>query len=249
MKMPRVLTLALLLGALPMCAQQIAISKDNKTIAISTSGQAEALADTAVVNIGFRIYGKDHDSTYAEALRTSNAIIKDLISAGLPKDAIQSNQQDLSELSQNGDDDKARFASGIRFQFSQSWSVNVPAAQAANVLHLAITSGANDSGAIQWQLKDEDALQAEAAAKALEHAREIATKMAKGLGANLGPLVYASNQSPPSGIFANLGFGNVQLDTSSASMSSRLAKNLAPLAISPERITRSATVYAVFSIQ
>jgi uncharacterized protein YggE len=248
MKTHRIFALFLIAATLPLAAQQIAISKENKTIAISTSGEAAALADTAIVSIGFHIYGKDHDATYSEASRISNAIIKDLVSAGLPKDAIQSSEQNLSELSQNGNEDKARYASGIRFEFNQSWRVTVPASQAANVLHLAITSGATDSGSIVWQLKDEDALQAEAAAKALEHAREIASKMAKGLGANLGPLVYASNQSPPSGIFANLGFGNVQLNTMSETMSIR-AKNLAPLAISPERITKSATVYAVFSIQ
>jgi hypothetical protein len=47
-----------------------------------------------------------------------------------------------------------------------------------------------------------------------------------------------------------MGFGNVDADTvtASASLSSK-AKNLAPLAITPERITKSATVYAVFAIE
>jgi uncharacterized protein YggE len=234
---------SLCFAILPLSAQQIQISKDNKTIAITTSGDASAMADTAVVSVGFNTFGKDQDGTYADASRISNAIMGALTGAGVPKDAIQSEEQNLSALEDNSDQDKDRYKQGLRFQFSQSWRVTVPADQAANVLHLAITSGANNSGGINWQLKDEDALQAQAATKALEHARQIADRMAHGLGVTLGALVYASNQAPPRGIFAN-----GMLNTESVSLDRRRV-NLKPLAISPERITQSATVYAVFSIE
>ena len=234
---------SLCFAILPLSAQQIQISKDNKTIAITTSGDASAMADTAVVSVGFNTFGKDQDGTYADASRISNAIMGALTGAGVPKDAIQSEEQNLSALEDNSDQDKDRYKQGLRFQFSQSWRVTVPADQAANVLHLAITSGANNSGGINWQLKDEDALQAQAATKALEHARQIAERMAHGLGVTLGALVYASNQAPPRGIFAN-----GMLNTESVSLDRRRV-NLKPLAISPERITQSATVYAVFSIE
>jgi uncharacterized protein YggE len=72
------LTALLALVALPLTAQQIAISKENKTIAISTSDDASALADIAVVTVGFNSYGKDQDGTYADATKTSNAIISAL---------------------------------------------------------------------------------------------------------------------------------------------------------------------------
>lgn len=229
-------------------AQQIQINKENKTIAITTSGQADALADTAVLTVGFHIYGKDQDSTYADASKASNAIMAALKSAGVPKEAIESAAQSLSPLDANDDADKARYAQGVRFEFSQSWHVTVPADSVANMLHVAIVSGANDSGAIQWELKKDDALEAEAAKKALEHARQIAAQMAEGLGVKLGALVYASNQTPPRGIFAALGLGGGVLETESASVAAS-KRNLAPLAISPERITKSATVYAVFAIE
>jgi uncharacterized protein YggE len=248
MKIRCLLTLSLLLATLRLPGQQIAISKENKTIAITTSDDASALADTAVVSIGFISYGKDQDSTYADATRTSNGIFAALTSAAVSKEAIQSNEQGLGPLNPNSEEDKARYAQGLRFQFTQSWQVTVPAAQAAEVLHVAILGGANNSGNIQWQLGHDDALEAEAAQKALQHAREVAQHMAEGLGAKLGPLIYASNQAPPRGVFASLGFGNVELNGSSAAMGERL-KNLAPLAISPERITKSATVYAVFAIE
>lgn len=235
-------------GGLNATAQQIQINKENKTIAITTSDQAETLADTAVLTVGFHIYGKDQDGAYADASKTSNAIMTAVKAAGVPKEAIESAEQSLNPLEPNGDADKARFAQGIRFEFSQSWHVTVPADAVANILHIAITAGANDSGGIQWELKKDDALEAEAAKKALEHARQIAAQMAEGLGVKLGTLVYASNQTPPRGILAALGLGGGVLNTESA-MAAAVKRNLAPLAISPEHITKTATVYAVFAIE
>ena len=45
-----------------------------------------------------------------------------------------------------------------------------------------------------------------------------------------------------------MGFGNIELNTSSATLSTK-SRNVAPLAIAPELITKSATVYAVFAIE
>jgi uncharacterized protein YggE len=250
MKMMRLTQIAFCVAVLTVTAsaQQIQINKENKTIAITTSDEAEALADTAVITVGFHSFGKDQDSTYADATRISNAIIAALTSGGVNKEAIESAEQALNPLEQNSDADKARYAQGIRFEFAQSWHVTMPAASASMVLHVAITAGANDSGNIEWQLKQDDALEAEAAKKALEHARQIAAQMAAGLGVKLGTLVYASNQTPPRGIFAALGLGSQMLDTVTASVSAT-KRNLAPLAISPTRITKTATVYAVFAIE
>ncbi len=243
------LTLAIATAAVAVQAQQIQISQQNKTIAISTGDDASAFADTAVLTVGFSAWGRDQESTYAAASKTSNAIFSALTAAGVPKEAITSNEQRLSPIQPNREEDKARYAEGLRFSFNQSWEITLPAAQVATALHLAIASGANNSGDIQWQLKHDDTLQAEAARKALQHAREIASQMAAGLGAKLGPLVYASNQTPPRGPFANTGFGNVELNTVMTAESAIRMKNLAPLAITPDRITKSATVYAVFAIE
>jgi uncharacterized protein YggE len=227
-------------------AQQIQINKENKTIAITTTGQADALADTAIISVGFHNFGKDQDSTYAEAGRTSNAIITALTAAGVPRDGIQSDQQSLNPIAPNDDDNKIRYAQGLRFEFAQAWSVTVPAESAAQTLHLAITAGANNSGNIQWRLQKEDALEADAAKKALEHARQIASQMAAGLGVKLGTLVYASNQTPPRGIFAGMAMGGLQTESADRGIT---ARKVIPLAISPQQITTSATVYAVFAIE
>jgi hypothetical protein len=237
---------ALCLAVLPLSAQEIQISKDNKTISITASDEASALADTAVVTIGFNSFGKDQDSTYADATETSNAIISAITASGLSKDAIQSEEQNLTPLNPENYQDKTHYAEGMRFQFSQRWLVTVPADQAAKLLQLAITHGANNSGNIQWQLKSDDALQAEAAQKALHHARDIAEHMAQGLGTKLGALLYASNQTP---VVNEPGRMRMSGMAGGAAGGVLGGINLKPLAISPERITRSATVYAVFAIE
>ena len=241
MNIERIAGITLFAAALSFAAsgQTIQVNKENRTIAITTSDQAEATADVAVISVGFTTYGPDQDSTYADGSRISNAVIKALQDGGVKADSIESANQSLSEIE---DSDKVRWAKGIRFSFSQSWRVTVAAKDAAAILHVAITSGANDSGGIQWKLANDDAVEAEAAQKALAHAQQIAESMTKGLHAKLGPLVYASNQTPARSIFG------MSLNTESASL--RASKpNLKPLAISPEKIQKTATVYAVFAIE
>jgi uncharacterized protein YggE len=244
---PLLLAALLTLATVSTSAQNIQINKENKTIAISASADVAAVADIAVVTVGFHTYGKAQDATYADATQISNTIISTLTAAGIPAEAIQSASQRLTSVDPGNEEDKMRYSQGLRFMFGQSWHVTVPADKAANVLHLAILSGANESGNIDWKLEHEDVLQAEAAQKALEHARQIAEHMAEGLNTKLGALVYASNQTPAADIFGyTRGFDRLN---TFAALSSVEKRNLKPLAISPERITKSATVYAVFAIQ
>ena len=235
------LLLILLNFSTMLSAQSIQVNKDNKTIAITATDSAESEADTADVSIGFTAYGTEQQKTYADASATSNRIIEVLVTAGVPRDHIRSVTQSLTAIES---EDKLRYAQGLRFTFSQAWKLTIGAGNAADTLHLAVTSGANNSGGIDWRLADDNALEAKAAQKALSHAQEIAEHMAQGLHAKLGPLVYASNQLPQRNFFG------ATLNTESAALISPVrSRNLKPLAILPDKVSRSATVYAVFSIE
>jgi uncharacterized protein len=110
------------------------------------------------------------------------------------------------------------------------------------VLDVAVKAGANQSGQMTWSVADQDALQAKAAKLALDRARQIAQQMAAGLNATLGPLVYASNEAPTR--------GPQPLMRAQAMMAAAPApKEVEPLSVSAQKVTASATVYAVFSIQ
>jgi uncharacterized protein len=223
----------------PSQAQTIQVNKDNRTIAITATASVIVMADTATVHIGYIVYGPDKDAAYAAGSTLSNAIVKALTASGIPSDAIESENQNVSPV-QDYQIDKLTPAEKAqrKFQVTQSWTVRTPADDAAKTLDLAVKAGANQSGQIDWSLKDENAPQAEAASKALQRARTVAGEMAKGLNVKLGPLVYASNETqsqPP-----------VPLMRLNAAMA---APAPLPLAINPRRIEKSATVYAVFAIE
>jgi uncharacterized protein YggE len=223
-------------------AQTIQVDKNNRTIAITATDKASAEADVAVVTVGFRIFAPDAASAYQAGSELSNGIMDALKKAGVPDKAIESKDQSLTHTEfPEGDKSTQEERARKQFTLSQSWTVRTAAAGAAPVLHAAIEAGANESGNIDWDLSTRDALEAKAAALALERARAIAGKMAEGLNAHLGALVYASNQAPLTPI-------QRVLYTSEAMVSVKAAPP-PPLVIRPQEVEESATVYAVFAIE
>jgi uncharacterized protein YggE len=220
-------------------AQTIQVNKENRTIAITATDKIIALADRATVHVGFIAYGPDSDTAYANGSRISNAIVKSLIAAGVPNDAIESENQNVSPVQEYQIDKLTPAEKAQRkFQVTQSWTVLTAAAAAAKVLDLAVKAGANQSGQIDWSLKDENASEAEAAGKALQRARTVAAEMAKGLNAKLGVLLYASNETQAA----------LPRPLMRAMAPAAAAMKVEPLAINPRQIEKSATVYAVFAI-
>src|SRR5580700_10612715 len=229
--------------AIPNYAQQIVVSKENRTIAVTTSADAEAQADTVTVQIGFVEYGADQDSAYAAGSKTSNAIAAALKAAGVPEDAIQSESQSITPVQQYTNQDWTPAEKAERkFQVQQGWSVKTAAGNGAKVLDVAIKAGANQSGQMTWSVQDEDGLQAKAAKLALDRARQIAQQMASGLNATLGPLVYASNEAPAR-------TPQPLMRAQSMMAAAPAPKEVEPLSVSAQKVSASATVYAVFSIQ
>lgn len=222
----------------------LTIGKDNRTIAISATEHVLNDADTAIVHIGFVLYGPTKDAAYKAGSDASNAIAAALKSAGIPHDAIQSETQGLAEtqpflLQQTPAAERPSRA----FTVQQSWTVRVQADDGAKVLNLAVAAGANNSGAIDWILHDPSAAQSAAAAKAIQRAREQATAMATGLGVHLGPLLYASNQVEAEPILPLARALNAPMAGVAAE------PKIPPLAINPRQIETTATVYAVFALE
>ena len=89
----------MVVGAIaPLGAQQIVVSKDNRTIAVTTSADATVDADTAIVHIGFVVYGPDQQTAYANGSRISNAVIRALIGGGVDREAIESENQGIAPV-------------------------------------------------------------------------------------------------------------------------------------------------------
>ena len=222
-------------------AQMIQVNKENRTISVTASDKVTVMADAASVHIGFIAYGPDSDSAYANGSRVSNEIVKALKNAGVASDDIESENQNISPVQEYQVDKLTPSEKTQRkFQVTQSWTVRTPANSAGKVLDLAVKAGANQSGQIDWNLKDENAAQGEAAAKALQRAKTQAEEMAKSLNARLGVLLYASNEvEGPRPLPVMRAMGGMAM----------MAQKAEPLAINPRRIEKSATVHAVFAIE
>ncbi len=225
--------------ALSQVNQTLGISKENRTITVSATDQAFALADEAVVHIGYQAYGADESSAYAEGSRRSNAITNALHASGVREENIESEDQNLQPLNDYELKNQAVALRGMRYRITQSWIVRTVPESAAKVLDTAVKAGANQSGSIGWEMKDAAMLEAQASGKALAHAQAIATRMAEGLHIKIGPLLYASNQAQ----------GSVVRPMMLAMTAQAKMADAQPLSIATRRVERSATVFAVFAIE
>jgi uncharacterized protein len=233
------ITAIALAAAAPLSSQTLQVNKENRTIAITATDSVIAMADVATLHIGFIVYGPDSDSAYATGLRVSDSIASALTNAGVPEDALESENQSVAPVQQYQVDKLTPAEKGQRkFQVTQSWTVRTNVKDAGHLLDIAVKAGANESGAIEWSLKDQNAPQAQAAAKALQRARTVATQMAAGMNVRLGPLIYASNETQ-----------GAPVQPLMRAMAAAPGPPPPQLAINPRRIEKTATVYAVFAIE
>jgi uncharacterized protein YggE len=228
-------SVALLAGCAFATAQQITqpelkVDSTNRTLTVSATGSVSIEPDLAILHIGFDTQPEDAKSAYADGARASNAIIGAIKAAGIPDDSIQSQSQYLDR----------DWSKPHKFKLSQQWTVKVPPERAAEILDIAVTAGATGSGQIDWIVKDEKALEAQALDQAASRARQNAEALAKGMGVHLGAPIYVSNQvsSPtPRPVMYEMN-----------TLANRAAAP-PPLAIEPRKVSREATVYAVFAIE
>jgi len=209
---------------------QLKIDSANRTLTVSAEEQVSVEPEVAILHVGFDTQLGDAKSVYADGAATSNAIISALKQAGIPDSAIRSESQYLQR----------DFTKPHKFKLTQQWTVRTTPERSAEILDIAITAGATNSGEIEWTVKDERALEEQALDRAAARAKENAAVLAKGMGVRLGALVYASNQiSTPS-------FPRPMVRAFGMAGKAEAAP---PLAIEPQKVSRAASVYAVYLIE
>jgi len=214
------------------------IGKDNRTLMVSANDHAEADADIADLNVGFVAYGQTLQAAYKSASDTSNAIVKAMIGAGATRAEMQSQSQRVSRLS----DEETKTRKGMQYSVVQSWTVSVDPKTAALVLDAAVQAGANQSGDIDWRMKDSVALEAEAVRRATERAHAIGEVMAKSMGAALGKPLYATNS------VNDVRFAGATMNA--YSMRAKLSDGApAPLDVEARRVEKTATVEIIYAIE
>ncbi len=221
--------------------QTLSINKDNRSITVTATDSAFAMADQAVVHVGYQAYGEDEQSAYAEGSKRSNAIAAALAGDKVPAEAIESEDQNLQPLNEYELKNLPASLKNMKFRITQSWSVRTTPDNASKVLDVAVKAGANQSGSISWEMKDASMLEAAASAKALAKAQAVAARMGEGLHVKVGTLLYASNQAQPAVVRPMM-----MMARSAAPMAKTESQELS---ISSRRVERTATVFAIFSIE
>lgn len=228
-------------------AQTIQVSRDNKTIYVTSEGEAKAEPEIAILTLGYHAWSKTEDALYDETATVSDKVVTGLIRAGVKKEMIRTDKTSLTHVEAEPNWPADWKANRI-FEAELGWKVTVPVKDAEGIVAIAMRAGATELIGVEWDVVDRTRLQAEAGKNALEKARAVANSMASGLGTKLGALVYASNSAPirPS----NWPFF-VSSETSAASISSVIGTPLPPKIIKllPEKINEKTTVYAVFAIE
>ena len=228
------LTSALLLAPILAAAQQttqpqMKVDSSNRTLTVSATESVSVEPDLAILHIGFDTQPEDAKSAYADGARASNAIIAAVKQAGIPETSIRSESQYL---------DRDYSTKQHKFVLHQQWTVKVAPERAAEILDIAVTAGATDSGQIDWTVKDVPALESQALDHAAARAKQNAEVLAKGMGVRLGSLIYVSNQ-----------MNAPQYTRPMMAMQKLSVSTEPPLSIEPHQVSREATVYAVFAIE
>jgi uncharacterized protein YggE len=215
---------------------QLKIDSSNRVITVSAEEIVSVEPDLAIVHIGFESKVADAKAAYADGSRTSNAIVAALKQTGLPDTDIRSESQRLEPV-----DPKNH-----KFKLVQTWTVKTPPERAAEILDAAISAGATDSGDIDWTVQDIHALEDTALDRATTRVRSDAAVMAKAGGAKLGSLLFVTNQVSELGARsrANEAY-TAQLDFGANKMRAAAP----PIAVEPRKVSRTASVYAVFAIE
>jgi uncharacterized protein len=228
-------------------AQTIQVSRDNKTIYVTSEDEAKAEPEIAVLTLGYHEWSKTKVALYEETAIVSDKVVSALFRAGVKKEMIRTDKTSLTHVEAEPNWPADWKANRI-YEAELRWKLTVPVKDAEGVVAIAMEAGATELSDVTWDVVDRTRLQAEASKNALGKARTVADSMALGLGTKLGALVYASNSAPIRS--SNWPFFS-SLNTSTASVSGVIRTPLPSKTIKllPEKIDEKTTVYAVFAIE
>ena len=236
-----VIVFSFLLAASFASAQDIQVSRENRTVAVSASATFEADPEFAVIRIGYRSFAATKDTAYDENTRAASKIIDALLASGLKKTDIETDDVSLYQPDSENRDLTDKERKDRQFVAHQAWTITVRTAEAQNLVDRAIAAGANDLQGVSWIVSNPAALDAKANALALDKARDLAGQMAQQFGGKVGQLLFVSNTQP--GTVSWFGGGNF-------GQTVNVEATVVPsLRLFPQKVRREATVYAAFALE
>jgi hypothetical protein len=225
-------------------AQDVQVSRTNKTIQVTASTTLRVESEIARLHFGVKNFGATQQSAIDQNVEAADKITKAIIDRGVPKDSIETEtiRIDRTRDTEYG----ANMKNVPEFVAVQEWTVSVSVAGAEQVLQLVIRAGANIVQQVEWVVSDPEGLSSKASTVALQKTRATAEQMAKQMNAKLGELLYISNSEPER-------FSRFDRGAGGGGMAYKLAAPPPPpplpLHLFPAKVEQSATVTAVFAIE
>ena len=235
------------LAALTLCIPSVSFAQmerrgpDQKTIEISATEKVRVAAEVATIKIGFQNQAATKDVAYAENTRAANKILRALLDAGVPKEAIETETLNLGQEQERYD---ARSNPRLKYTASQKWQIRSKAAEAQKVVDIAVAAGANQIEQVDWSVADDKQLETKAYAAALKRAREVAEQTAAQSGVKLGEIVTIVNSSAPERFarFDRAGLASLEVSAMISEPKSAMLK------LQPGTVEREASVTVIFAI-
>lgn len=165
---------------------------DRKTIEITATEKVLVAADVATIKVGYQNLSATKDAAYAENTRTANKIIKAILDAGVPKEAIET---ESVKLEQEQERYGAKSDQPVKYLAFQGWQIHSAAPDAQRIVDIAIAAGANQIESVEWSVKDPDELEAKAYAAALNRAKSLGEQSASNTGLKLGEIISIANSA------------------------------------------------------
>lgn len=223
-------------------AQDVQVSRSNKTIQVTASTTLRVEPEIAQLRFGYKNYGATQQAAIDQNVQAANKITKALLDSGVPKEAIET---ETISIDRTRDAENGTSRDNVpEFVAVQGWKVDLPNGEAERGLELVIRAGANIVQEVEWLVRNPDELSTKASSDALQRARILADQMAKQMGAKLGDLLYISNSEPNrfSRFDRRAGGGGMVLAPPPPPPP-------LPLHLFPVKVEQTATVTAVFAIE
>jgi uncharacterized protein len=93
-----VLISSLLTLGLAASAQTIQVSRNNKTIYVTSEGEAKSEPEIATLTLGYHAWSKTKDALYDETATVSEKVVAALLRAGVKKEMIRTDKTSLTHV-------------------------------------------------------------------------------------------------------------------------------------------------------
>ncbi len=132
-------------------AQTVQVSRDNKTIYVTSEGEAKAEPEIAILTLGYHAWSKTKDALYDETATVSDKVVAALLRAGVKKEMIRTDKTSLTHVEAEPNW-PADWKANRVFEAELRWKVTVPVKDAEGAVAIAMQAGATELSEVAWDV-------------------------------------------------------------------------------------------------